>query len=889
VKKNGRKYMIELEGPDPASGEWVPHEDQGDAQTSWRWVPEEEKATPEAKRGDGWVAEGDKPQFQEASSKWQFASEKPELAYRKNGKKVAKKVAVNAAGEVTVAADSPKAEANIKKAKATGEKKKEREARKIAEAREKEKKAKAEAAEAGVKKENKEEAARPKKESAAKEKPQKTALSPSAAEPGAEAAEAEGAPEAEDESHAEKNPEKNVVSLKEKREQKEKKAALSPLEFLKRKKEKKLAGSTEEPAEGEGNEVKRREPIEGIAGEPPKAHESPAENGSIGETPEPRDRRKKSADPLDRFKNLLNEELPEVPGEEAAAAPMESPPTKTADENPEAEEASAGSPGNGKKAKPREMGAAPSAEEGKPARQPEIAAAQGKSSREKKREVIQEIQGILSAPLPEELPPAEEARLRKKFNLESAGEIGAKDLARRERKAKIDALKQSILGEELPPLAEETALTDPERHDLRAEEAENTWSRKGNASVTTPRRRAFDSELEAAEEERGGRARGEAKEPARKKDRGGADDPYRYLPESGIAPKGNAWERAGEYYVYLGGEVRYRGFNTLESLLPLWVYRGDGAPELLDKSKQWRFLARLPLEIKATGDLPKDVKDFLYGLKRAAAAAREEAEGKAEEAIEEITAEAGEAKRETEDSGGEPPSRPPRGGKEQTSDKISALYESFEKDAKALRGGQDESPLDEAGNGERPATQADTLEEIFNPEKERRAAASPADAAREKVKESSPAIEAFLERRKKKERRNSPSPPEKAEPKNPYLGIYVALSNSYNPSKDGLRSVARVLRAIEISFGRCACALLDVAGEDGLATVLLGSGEIAEGSRIAVSSAYPIRRAEAEAPMGYLLLRPTGGREGFTDEERANTEKAIAALWPAVASGRRAA
>jgi hypothetical protein len=117
VKKAGKKFTVELEGPDPSTGEWVPHEDKGDAQTAWRWVPNEEKDK-QAKGElppDGWVHQGDKPQFNENSQKWAMTSEKPSLALKEKGKIVGQKLGVDEAGEVFVAEDSPAAEENLRK------------------------------------------------------------------------------------------------------------------------------------------------------------------------------------------------------------------------------------------------------------------------------------------------------------------------------------------------------------------------------------------------------------------------------------------------------------------------------------------------------------------------------------------------------------------------------------------------------------------------------------------------------------------------------------------------------------------------------------------------------------------------------------------------------
>ena len=120
VKKTGKKYTVELEGPAPETGEWVPHEDKGDPTPAWRWVPKEEKEAQAAGEipPDGWVHKGDKPQFVDESQKWAMTSEKPSLALRKKGAVAAEKMGTDEAGEVFVAEDSAAAEENLAKNRA---------------------------------------------------------------------------------------------------------------------------------------------------------------------------------------------------------------------------------------------------------------------------------------------------------------------------------------------------------------------------------------------------------------------------------------------------------------------------------------------------------------------------------------------------------------------------------------------------------------------------------------------------------------------------------------------------------------------------------------------------------------------------------------------------
>jgi hypothetical protein len=95
----------------------------------------------------------------------------------------------------------------------------------------------------------------------------------------------------------------------------------------------------------------------------------------------------------------------------------------------------------------------------------------------------------------------------------------------------------------------------------------------------------------------------------------GNNDIAKYLPEESLLPVGNAWEKAEEYFVYLEASIHYRGFNTLEEILPLWIFEGEDPPKLLDKTKQWRFLGELPIQARTVSEIPHSVRDFLLSLR----------------------------------------------------------------------------------------------------------------------------------------------------------------------------------------------------------------------------------------------------------------------------------
>jgi DNA-binding response OmpR family regulator len=114
VKKQAKKYLVELDGPDPSTGDWMPEGDDP-ANPQWRWKPHDKEDEPGSEDGDGWVASGEKPQFKPAAKKWQLSSEKPSLYFKKKKEKVAEKIGVDEDGEVVVADDSPAAEENLRK------------------------------------------------------------------------------------------------------------------------------------------------------------------------------------------------------------------------------------------------------------------------------------------------------------------------------------------------------------------------------------------------------------------------------------------------------------------------------------------------------------------------------------------------------------------------------------------------------------------------------------------------------------------------------------------------------------------------------------------------------------------------------------------------------
>jgi hypothetical protein len=870
----------------------VPHEDKGDALSCWRWLPKEE--SPETARGDGWVHEGDKPVFQESNRKWQLTSEKPDLSFRKDGKKVASKISTDESGRVAVAADSPAAESNVKRSRETARKKAKAEAgakqskqgnvpeppgenRAVKSRTENASEQETEgAAKAG---ESSEQAAQEKKSGSANDR------LPGAAQE-EEAAKAAKAPAATD---------TNVVELKDRRgkEKSGQKKGLSPLDFLEQKKKQlknKLETSFDE-TEAPPQEEEAEQVPEETAG--PTAKEKTARKDPTPIDRERPERKKKSAadaarEALERLKSKAEEELPE------SSALEEAPPEEAEEEGPGPEE-DEHLEREAKEKKARSTKGHSGREEKERQERdekPPVAAAGAKAKR--KKEVLGAIQDILKEPLPEKMEPEEEARLRKNLGLEHRPEIGPKELARKDRLKRVKELKARLEELDLEPSFEEE---QPElrKHDLRADDPENSWSHQSAASEKrSSNLRAFDSDLEEKEKpERERKALPEADQgEIRTKD--SDDERYLYLPEQELKPLGAAWDRAGDHFVFLAAEQRYRGAaEGLETILPLWIYRGEKVPELLDKTRQWRFSERLPLEAKTLDDIPQEVQDFLLGLGPKESGGAEEESAKDSVPPPE-SEESGESEESTSVVAEEESFSDERERKDSKRD-LSALLSSLEDEEAALEARTAvEGPADE--EDQKPSGQADTLEEIFTsaekkkteegsqeeltPARERLSAPEPGQLS-ERLKEESPAFEKFLERRKNRK----PTPPaEKSEDRktSPFLGIFVTLSNSLGPMKDKNKAVGNVLKAIDNSFGSCTAALLS-AGDP--AKVRLSSGSPLEpGSTVDRSSglSLEIRQGSGEAAplIGYLFLLPAGERSGFAQEEREAAKRVVEAIWP---------
>ncbi len=621
VKKVGKKTLVELEGPAPESGEWVPHEDKGDVKTSWRWVPNEKKELAKtADEKEGWVHEGEKPQFNEESGKWQFNSEKPDLSFQKKGEKIASKISTDESGEVVVAEDSPKAEENVKKEKEKLAKKKEE--RKKEDPRiSKEKTEKAEEDQAATLRAIN----REKKENPSDEI-EKTLKKTQEEEPDNKNISKKKTSDLEDRLNRAMNklgteiPSTAVEEESTKIEDNtatEDEAPKNPLDFLKKKREQKEKQKIETKVT---NEAPAPNEAEVIALKQTPSGDKTTEQKEFKANKEKEEKPKKSAtdaakEALERMKRKMDATKIGSIGEEANPEDEASKAFTENSEDEKEDDQAIQLKANSKERKKKEtkLGNDSREKSRETAVKKEIAPRMKPEERKaKKREILSKIQEVLGKPLPDSMSSEEEEKLRKDLGLENKREIPPRELAKRAKLNKVKELKEQL--EELNGYVEDS----PEfrEHDLNKDDLENTWSQKGPGAEKERRKiNAYDSDAPEESEVEGEILDSKIDKRSDKKEKRPIEDRYVYLPESEVTPLGGAWESSGEYYIFLAATVRYKGFEKLDDLCPMLFYRGEKIPELLDKTKQWRFLDRLPIRAERAADIPKDIRDFLFSLK----------------------------------------------------------------------------------------------------------------------------------------------------------------------------------------------------------------------------------------------------------------------------------
>lgn len=635
AKKVGKKFVLEVEGPDPSTGEWQQHADKGDVKSAWRWVPNEEKEAQAAGKAppDGWVHDGDKPSFNEESGKWALASENPALALKKAGKVVAEKISLDEKGELVVAEDSPAAIANLaqNRVKASAAIKQREEKNKVLSEKKKaiEKDALEEAKSnvlGDLSKEDKTESASlvPASDTDDKSSQLKKKVKPAKNGSAAltdlmnsvEADESDEPSEFNNKLDGKKEKLRSVVDKRDDHQLKnpavpeaeaeadevspaaEPKKS-SPLDFLKKKKEEAKQASL---AQGV-NTIKADAQRKGVNAL--KDGDEEEDGPSAGILNRKKGAKKGSAaDRLARLKAGLEEEIEEENAQETEDYVSSEPRTEGG----------------------REIGMRQKAPEddakkrgGPTLKVNEGEEEAGKGSpklklQEKKKKTLEAIQAKLLAPLPEELTPEEEKEIREELGLEGRPEIKAKELARKKRLEEVKRMKDllSEIDEELEQDGEVIS------NGLNSKDDEPGGARR-KGDLSEEKLKGIRSALDGGELESFGEETEERRKlknsSDEKKQRKGHEDTALYMPVAKLVPQGNAWESTGSHFVYLNAEVRYKGFGTFEDILPLWIFKGDRVPELLDKSKQWRFFGPLPLLAKTPAELPSDVREYLLAIR----------------------------------------------------------------------------------------------------------------------------------------------------------------------------------------------------------------------------------------------------------------------------------
>lgn len=649
VKKSGAQINFDLGGPDPASGEWRQHKPTPEGKPSWRWVPKDEKELEKIggeKGADGWIAEGEKPEFDKLKKKWAFAGEKPKLSFNRNGKAEAVKAEVNAAGELEVAEDSPQAEARVRKALEEIAKQAEKKRAEEIEA----KKAKVDAiseANAGQKAKN---------EQAAKEKDvdRLAALRKRSENSDQEATNPENATgtatETQKNSKRKKSSEnsdpevlegnagnkleRTVESEKAKRSLADLKAGLEADEDSDSEEieaiEKNAKGSGLKPGlkiiDTKTPENKKRD-LRDIADANKK------DDADSGESAE--------ADDLGRPKKEKNnkevqENLSAKVEKNSKSAKSETAEDKLAALRGKLDKAKNGAeaPADQKNSKNK----ARSAEAELTERKNKLEAST-KELKKEKSALRKQIEAELNEPPKAKLTPEERAQIEEEIG-EPNSKRSDEELA---KLAKMGRLKQ--LKKKLAKNDSDLKVAENEQEEIKhqlanaekiASDKKNSDSQKsGLTEAEKARWTAKDSENEdAAPDWQGHKAKSaNANNSVKQIDE---QKNFHFLAANQLGVQEPAWERAKPFFVCIAAQIRYRGFDSLVGILPIWIYGGDAKPEFIEKEQRWRFLDVPPRKINDISELPDPVRNYLNeirenaGKKSESVADSEEAAAKTE-------------------------------------------------------------------------------------------------------------------------------------------------------------------------------------------------------------------------------------------------------------------
>lgn len=874
VKKQGKKFVVELDGPDPSTGEWVSDGEEKDGETNWRWKPHDKEDEPGAEEGDGWVSTGDRPVFKPANKKWQMSSEKPSLVYKKKKIKVAEKIGTDEKGEVEVADDSPAAEENLKKNLVKSMRKKKRKAAEAAGVPyEEDEEEKAEKAKAAAPAEEEEETGSPAALPRVKRKVKRPKL------------DAKGQPIPGEEEEVEEE----VDAAEEEPESEGRKK----LEKLRKARKAKKEGA---PAAGL--------PAEEGEAEESEATEAPAEEEEEGSSPSPlakRQKKKARAAKADgQLLDFLQKKKEQVkPAQQAAEeeAPEDPADTPSGEEEPEelSKAAALLKRARERKAQARKNGVAgiedalsageekpEEAESGKedesaekigtrkneeePAEASEEDDELQKEARERKRKREAKKKALLEEIQEESEPSAEELETieRKRKAKAEGSEEEAEEEEAPERNERLEKLRRK--REELAALEreeEEEEKQGDHLHTLRAEERRgmNAWDTDESVEADDEETKRL-KRLEREKREAAERAEREREEKERREALEAQEAEEEKKARKKRIAEGTQADGLEDAFAKDEPEAKGEDLYATDEEAP----EGETRSERLDRLRAKRDeekAAKANAE-SATEEQGKEAKPEAA----AEAAAEENEELSLKEKIEKKKAEK-EALAATEE--------------EETSAK-EAKEESAGKEKPAAEAEETAKKKEVVAEAEAEKPRAEEISEDFSRKRSEEAPAA-ALSAKEKLAEKSKTSESmkkFLERRKQKKeageidlglgkKENAEDPGKRS-----FLSIFVAISDSFGMASD--RKILNILRAFEMSLENCAVALT-TPGE-GTVRVMLASS-LEKGSDLPLAGCRVETFSDEQgAPVGHLVLRMLEPRTAFENDESETIQRAAKTLRP---------
>ena len=624
--KTGKKYVIELEGPPPQAGRWKPHPPGEDGKPCWRWSPEDEQGMSEKKK-DGWIQTGDQPEFQPKSGKWRFVSEKPKLELKKNGLKYAAKFELSEDGEEVVCAeDSEETEERLGKAW-------EKTLTKQVQAAEKP--PRQPAAKTGLEKgEDKEKETKEAKPQIEKDKPLPPKANTLSLVPKA-APEKIKSPETEEKEAAEHKPGNALDRQKQKQQEliAQRKAALEKVAA-----EKEVAAAERAKKTTAEKLIRDKTPVPGVEKDPPEEKdgvkkepeqknglEKPVAARQLGEKV-PDDKEKRRADFLAKMRAKMQKPEEEKEEEVELGQKEKQKPEKAYRELVEKEKLEQVKVAHEKIEKEKKERQAKEKIENLEKAKIDRNTLLDKSAEKRKLDphaeklmgqralLKQKAKELIDKPLPDKLTPEEEQELRKRYDAEDDESVTPVDLARKRR---LDAIKK--LKDKQKELEDALGLEsedEPEFTDFH-KKTDNSFSQASHGIEKKRNFNAHDSDIpeDAELEESYKRQKRLTKFDGKEEKIDITGKKYFFLPLASIRPPSGAWEHVKPFFVYIGLNTHTKGFEDLAALLPIWIFKGDIAPELLSRSKQWKFLNDLPAKYETVEEIPEDVVSYLNGVR----------------------------------------------------------------------------------------------------------------------------------------------------------------------------------------------------------------------------------------------------------------------------------